>query len=258
MKSNYRQGKVPSMMAMLLTMLAVVVIFAGAAVPAHAQTPTTLHSFVQSSTDACEPEDNIVQGRDGNMYGVGVSCGTNGTGAVYKISTTGAESVVFSFPSTWSSCFSGLTLGSDGNFYGTCFTTPTGNGSIFQLTPAGVFTDKHDFNGVNGDTEPVYGPIQATDGNFYGVTGFDPFTCGNVYKLTSAGVYTSLHTFSGSDCGPASSLFQASDGNLYGTLFACAINSVTGGDACTRSARQAFSRKFSASRPQPGKIHVRV
>jgi hypothetical protein len=160
MKSNYRQGKVPSMVAMLLTMLAVVVIFAGAAVPAHAQTPTTLHSFVQGSTDACEPEDNIVQGRDGNMYGVGVSCGTFGGGAVYKISPAGAESVVLSFPSNWSSCFSGLTLGSDGNFYGTCFTNPGGNGGIFQLTPAGVFTDKHDFNGASGDTEPVYGPIQ--------------------------------------------------------------------------------------------------
>jgi uncharacterized repeat protein (TIGR03803 family) len=227
MKSNYRQGKVPSMMAMLLTMLAVVVMFAGAAVPAPAQTPTTLHAFQLGSTDACEPEDNIVQGRDGNMYGIGVTCGTS-SGAVYKISTTGTESVVFNFPSTWSSCFSGLTIGSDGNFYGTCFTTPTGNGSIFQLTPAGVFTDKHDFTGTNGDTEPVYGPIQATDGNFYGVTGFYPFTCGNVYQVTSAGVYTNLHTFSGSDCGPASSLFQASDGNLYGTLFACAINSGIG------------------------------
>jgi uncharacterized repeat protein (TIGR03803 family) len=224
MKSNYRQGNRPSRMAMLLTMLAVVVIFAGATVPSHAQTPTTLHAFQLGSIDACEPEDNIVQGRDGNMYGVGVSCGPNGTGAVYKISTTGAESVVFSFPSTWSSCFSGLTLGSDGNFYGTCFTTPTGNGSIFQVTPAGVFTDKHDFTGVNGDTEPVYAPIQATDGNYYGVTGYYPYSCGNIYKLTAAGVYTNLHTFSGSDCGPASSLFQASDGNLYGTLFACAIN----------------------------------
>jgi uncharacterized repeat protein (TIGR03803 family) len=228
MKSNYRQGKVLSIIAMLLSMLAVVVMFIGAAVPAPAQTPTTLHSFQQGQTDACEPEDNIVQGRDGHMYGVGVSCGTFGTGAVYRISTTGTESVVFNFPSTWSSCFSGLTLGSDGNFYGTCFTTPTGNGSIFQLTPAGVFTDRHDFTGTNGDTEPVYGPIQATDGNFYGVTGFYPFTCGNVYKLTSAGVYTNLHTFSGSDCGPASSLFQGSDGNLYGTLYACSINSGIG------------------------------
>jgi uncharacterized repeat protein (TIGR03803 family) len=228
MKSNYRQGKGPSMTVLLLTILAAVVAFAGSATPSQAQTPTTLHAFPLGSIDACEPEDNIVQGRDGNMYGVGVSCGTAGTGAVYKISTTGTESVVFSFPNTWSSCFSGLTLGSDGNFYGTCFTTPTGNGSIFQVTPVGVFTDKHDFTGANGDTQPTYGPIQATDGNYYGVTGFYPFSCGNIYKMTSAGVYTNLHTFSGSDCGPASSLFQASDGNLYGTLFACAINSGTG------------------------------
>jgi uncharacterized repeat protein (TIGR03803 family) len=227
MRLNHRQGRRSGTTAVLLTILVAVVMFAGAAVPAQAQTPTTLHSFQNGSTDACEPEDNIVQGRDGNMYGIGVSCGTI-SGAVYKISTTGTESVVFNFPSGWSSCFSGLTIGSDGNFYGTCFTTPTGNGSIFQLTPAGVFTDKHDFTGTNGDTEPVYGPIQATDGNFYGVTGYYPFTCGNVYKLTSAGVYTNLHTFSGSDCGPASSLFQASDGNLYGTLFACAINSGIG------------------------------
>jgi len=204
MKSNHRQGKRSGVMAMLLTMLAVVVIFAGVAIPAPAQTPTTLHSFQQVSTDACEPEDNIVQGRDGNMYGVGVTCGTNGTGAVYKISPAGAESVVFNFPSTWSSCFSGLTVGSDGNFYGTCFTNPGGNGGIFQLTPAGVFTDKHDFTNVNGDTEPLYAPIQATDGNYYGVTGYDPFSCGNIYQLTAAGVYKNLHTFSGSDCGPAS------------------------------------------------------
>jgi uncharacterized repeat protein (TIGR03803 family) len=215
--------------ALTLQVLFLVLFLAGVVVPAQAQTPTVLHSFLSGSTDVCEPEDNIVQGRDGNMYGVGVSCGNPGTGGVYKISTTGTESVVFNFPSTWSTCLSGLTLGIDGNFYGTCFTNPGGNGGIFQLTPAGVFTDKHDFTNTNGDTEPVYGPIQAADGNFYGVTGYYPFSCGNVYKLTAAGVYTSLHTFSGSDCGPASSLIQASDGNLYGTLNACAINASGGG-----------------------------
>jgi uncharacterized repeat protein (TIGR03803 family) len=228
MKSNDRQGKHSGMTAMLLIILAAVVMFAGAAVPAPAQTPTTLHAFQQVSTDACDPEDNIVQGRDGNMYGVGVTCGANGTGAVYKISPAGTESVVYSFPGTWSSCFSGLTLGNDGNFYGTCFTTPTGNGSIFQLTPAGVFTDKYDFTGANGDTEPVYAPVQATNGDFYGTTGYYPYTCGNVYQLTAAGVYKSLHTFSGSDCGPASSLFQASDGNLYGTLYNCTLGGSLG------------------------------
>jgi len=223
MKSNHSQSTRSGVIAMLLTALTTVVLFAMAA-PAQAQTPTLLYHFQMSHTDVCQPEDNFVQGRDGYMYGIGETCGANDGGGVYKISPTGVESVVFNFPLGWSSCFSGLTQGNDGNFYGTCFTTPTGNGSIFQLTPAGVFTDKYDFTGVNGDTEPVFGPIQASDGNFYGTTGYYPFTCGNVYKLTAAGVYTNLHTFTGSDCGPASSLFQASDGNLYGTLYTCSIN----------------------------------
>src|SRR5579863_4434427 len=125
----------PRAIAAVLTVLAA--FFAGV-VPSQAQTPTVLHSFLNGSTDVCAPEDNIVQGRDGNMYGVGATCGANGTGGVYKISPSGTESVVFNFPSTWSTCLSGLTMGNDGNFYGTCFTNPGGNGGIFQVTPAGV------------------------------------------------------------------------------------------------------------------------
>jgi uncharacterized repeat protein (TIGR03803 family) len=229
MKSNHTQGKLSGMMSVTLAMLAIVFMFA-IAIPAPAQTPTTLHGFSDVSTDACQPEDNIVQGRDGNMYGIGLYCGTNNTGAVYKISTTGVESIIYSFPSNYSFCFSGLTLGSDGNFYGTCFSTPAGSGAgaIFKLTPAGVFTDLHDFTNVNGDTEPLYAPIQAADGNYYGVTGYYPYTCGNVYQLTAAGVYKNLHTFSGSDCGPASSLIQGSDGNLYGTLYDCSLGGTLG------------------------------
>jgi uncharacterized repeat protein (TIGR03803 family) len=222
MKSNYRRkNKSSGISAMLIATLAAVVMFFGAAVQGHAQTPTTVYGFQDVPTDACQPENNIVQGRDGNMYGIGLYCGTNSTGAVYKISPSGAESVIYSFPSNWGFCFSGLTVGSDGNFYGTCFSTPAGNGSIFKLTPAGVFTDLHDFTGAYGDTEPIYAPIQAADGNYYGLTGYNPYSCGNVYKLTAAGAYTNLHTFSGSDCGPASSLIQASDGNFYGTLYNC-------------------------------------
>jgi hypothetical protein len=91
MKSNHRQGTGSSMMAMLLTMLAVVVVLAGAAVPAQAQTPTVIYNFPAYNGDACVPEGNIVQGRDGNMYGIGLSCGTSHTGAVYKISPSGAD-----------------------------------------------------------------------------------------------------------------------------------------------------------------------
>jgi uncharacterized repeat protein (TIGR03803 family) len=231
MNSNHRQGRRSGMTATRLAMLAAVVMFAAAAVPAQAQTPTVLHTFLLFPTDACSPEGNIVQGRDGNMYGGGAVCGANGSGAVYKISPAGVESMFFSFPEQWLHCGgAGLTLGSDGNFYGTCITgnPATGLGSIFRLTPAGVFTDLHDFTGVNGDSFPVYPPIQASDGNFYGVTGNEVQVCGNVYRMTPAGVYTNLHTFSDNPECHSSNLFQASDGNLYGTLAECALVSTAG------------------------------
>ncbi|MFI5118721.1 MAG: choice-of-anchor tandem repeat GloVer-containing protein, partial [Terriglobales bacterium] len=212
------------MTAIAVTVVAVLVMFAGMAVPAQAQTPTLLYTFMQT-TDACAPRGNVVQGRDGNMYGGGASCGANGSGAIYKISPAGVESVFYSFSGQWLNCGgAGLTLGNDGNFYGACESgnPATGMGSIFRLTPAGVFTDLYDFTGANGDSLPIYPPIQASDGNFYGVTGNEVQVCGNIYKLTPAGVYKNLHAFSGSDC-HSSNLFQAGDGNLYGTLANCNV-----------------------------------
>ena len=224
MKSNHRQDERSRMIAMALTMLAALFMTAGVAVAAQAQTPTLLHSFNDGTTDACAPRGNIVQGRDGNMYGGGGACA--GNGAIYKISPAGVESVFFNFPAQWTNCGgAGLTLGSDGNFYGACEggNPATGMGSIFRLTQAGVFTDLHDFTGANGDSLPMYPPIQASDGNFYGVSGNEVQVCGNVYKLTPAGVYTNLHTFVfGSEC-HSSNLVQASDGNLYGTLADCEV-----------------------------------
>ena len=76
MNSNHRQGKRSDMTAIAVTVIAVVVMFAGQAVPAQAQTPTVLYSFAGFNGDACSPRGNIVQGRDGNMYGGGAAaCG---------------------------------------------------------------------------------------------------------------------------------------------------------------------------------------
>ena len=221
---NGQQVRARNAVVIVFALLTLVFIFAAAAVPGQAQTPKVLHTFMQTQTDACAPRGNIVQGRDGNMYGGGGACA--GNGAIYKISPAGVESVFFYFPPQWSNCGgAGLTLGNDGNFYGACEggNPATGMGSIFRLTPAGVFTDLHDFDGTNGDSLPMYPPIQGSDGNFYGVSGNEVQVCGNVYKLTPAGVYKNLHTFAfGSEC-HSSNLFQASDGNLYGTLADCEV-----------------------------------
>jgi uncharacterized repeat protein (TIGR03803 family) len=223
MKSNHHQGKRSGVMG--LAMLAVVGIFAGA-VPAQAQTPTVIYSFPSYNGDLCNSQGTLVQGRDGYMYGTAAAtCSPNGSGGVYKISPTGAESVVInSFPTGWGGCGSGLTQGSDGNFYGTCQNGNSTNfGVIYRLTPAGVLTDLHDFTNVTGDAYPYQPPIQASDGNFYGTTGTPELgVCGTVYQLTAAGAYKTLHAFSGSDC-HSSILFQASDGNLYGTLTSCSL-----------------------------------
>jgi len=191
---------------------------AGVAVPAQAQTSTMLYSFVNGSSDAACPTGNIVQGRDGNMYGVGAACGrgSNMTGAVYKITPAGAESVLVNFPSNWSNCDAGFTLGRDGNFYGICSTLVGTNSSLlFRMTPAGVLTNLHGF--ATGD-EAKYAPIQGADGNFYGVTS------AIVYKMTPAGVVTTIHTFVSPDVQPLSNLYQASDGSLYGTITLCALS----------------------------------
>jgi len=236
----------PSQRTIAAVLTVFVFFFAGIAVPAQAQTPTVLYNFLNSSSDAAFPTGNIVQGRDGFMYGVGAASGrgANGTGAVYKISPAGVESVFFNFPAQFAGCISGLTLGTDGNFYGTCGNnTATGQGSIYRLTPAGVFTDLHDFASGGG----FYPPIQASDGNFYGVV--SP----GVYKMTPAGVFTMIHTFASPDVQPISNLTQASDGNLYATLTLCS----NGNRGCVyRSARQAFLPKFTSSSTRPAFLPV--
>jgi len=215
---NRRRHLVPTSLAAIALILLTLLLVSAGAVPALAQTPTTLYSFVNGSSDAACPSGNIVQGRDGTMYGVGAACGrgTNNTGAVYKITPAGAESVLVNFPSNWSNCDAGFTLGRDGNFYGICSTLVGTNSSfLFRMTPAGVLTSLHGF--AVGDLAK-YAPIQGADGNFYGVTSEI------VYKMTPAGVVTTIHTFVSPDVQPLSNLYQASDGALYGTITLCALS----------------------------------
>ncbi|HVR22601.1 MAG TPA: choice-of-anchor tandem repeat GloVer-containing protein, partial [Candidatus Polarisedimenticolia bacterium] len=156
--------------ALTLAALAVASFISASAVPSHAQlpTPTPLYGFQQEPTDVIEPSGPIAQGRDGNLYGTGVNRGANTRGGVFKITPSGTERLLVSFPNSFTegSCL-GLTLGMDGNFYGTCFGGGAHNfGLFYRVTPAGVLTDLYDFtvNGVGIQGAPVLG----ADGNFYG------------------------------------------------------------------------------------------
>jgi uncharacterized repeat protein (TIGR03803 family) len=114
---------------------------------------------------------------------------------------------------------SGLVQASDGNFYGTRPANSPGYGSVFRITPAGVFTTLMGPTGGDGGSDPEGGLVLATDGNFYGTTiAGGSYGRGTLFKLTPPlGFVHVIHAFNGTDgAQPIHSLIQGSDGFLYG------------------------------------------
>lgn len=153
------------------------------------------------------PWSSLVQGADGNLYGATDD-------SIFEISPAGTPTILQNVDgSPW-----GVILASDGNFYGTTYTGgPSGGGTVFRLTPTGVVTTLHNFEGPEG-AQPYDGVlVQSADGDLYGTTYFGgAFGYGVAYKITLSGTYTKLHDFNGSGVNPISALIQATDGNFYG------------------------------------------
>jgi uncharacterized repeat protein (TIGR03803 family) len=211
-------------------------------------TLTTLYNFCSQTgcVDGANPYAGVIQGTDGNFYGttyaggvVNASC-TVGCGTVYEISLQGGtwtETVLYSF-CTQTNCLdgagpsAGLVQGANGNFYGTTYAGGGGNcgqgcGTIFSITPQGIFTPLQTFNHTQG-AQFFSSLVQGADGNFYGTTeggGADNF--GTVFVFnTLAGTFTTLYSFAGGADGahPYAGLIQAIDGNFYGTTYAGGTN----------------------------------
>ncbi|HZT41518.1 MAG TPA: choice-of-anchor tandem repeat GloVer-containing protein [Chthonomonadaceae bacterium] len=134
-------------------------------------TLTTIYNFTGGS-DGNQPVGRLVQGTDGAFYGVTDFGGTNGEGAIYKVTSSGAFTSLHSFTGGTDGAFpvSGLIQASDGNFYGTAqFGGAHGDGDIYQITPSGTLTTLYSFSGSDG-ANPWSALVQAKDGNFYGAT----------------------------------------------------------------------------------------
>jgi uncharacterized repeat protein (TIGR03803 family) len=217
----------------LLTFVMLVLAFA-TPTSSHAQTYSALYEFGGKTGDPASPQYSgiIAQGRDGNLYSTAPATPVGGLcsfcGAVFKITPSGTLTVVYYFNDTAGSGytpFGGLTLGTDGNFYGTTKAGGTFNlGTVFKITAGGTLTKLYNFGTckypcVDG-SYPIAPPVQGSDGNFYGTT---PFTTngtndGMVYKITPAGKFTILYVFNGSSGAfPNDPLIQGTDGNFYGT-----------------------------------------
>jgi uncharacterized repeat protein (TIGR03803 family) len=182
---------------------------------------TTLHSFVGS--DGAHPNAALLQASDGNFYGTTAGGGIADNGTVFRVAD-GALTTLHRFQGAdGSHPESAFIEAYDGDLYATTVDGGSlGYGTVFRLTRAGQYSKVHDFTFVDG-AHPYAGLVQPPDLNFYGTTlGGGNLQYGTVFKLTPQGAITTLHEFCSQFLCPDGSLpygalFEATDGNLYGT-----------------------------------------
>jgi uncharacterized repeat protein (TIGR03803 family) len=192
---------------------------------ANAQTFRVLYNFGTHEGDPVNPAGIIAQGRDGSLYGVGLSS-TSFAEYGYEVTRSGVLTTLANLGGDYSGTNPsfGLSLGTDGEFYGTTSDGgPDSAGTIYKFTPGGVFATLYNFTSESGDFPyPLVPPIQGVDGDFYGTTAGGSAcnsgaSCGTVYAITPAGTFTELHTFDETDGESVfTALVQGTDGGLYG------------------------------------------
>jgi uncharacterized repeat protein (TIGR03803 family) len=111
--------------------------------------------------------NGVVQDAAGNLFGTTLFGGSAGDGTAFEITSTHQFKLLHSFTYGAGTDPNTLTLGNDGNFYGTTEGI-NGYGTIYRITPAGAYTTLHNFTYGGGSTVPYTGLHQAPDGNFYG------------------------------------------------------------------------------------------
>jgi uncharacterized repeat protein (TIGR03803 family) len=164
--------------------IALAILLGLATVPpsAHGQTFTVLHSF-KGGTDGESPVAGLVRDAAGNLYGTteyggGGTCFTgDGCGTVFKVDTTGKETVLHSFTGGADGAFplAGLILDEAGNLYGTteyggnlACNSGVGCGTVFKMDPTGKETVLYSFTGKEDIS--YRGRDPGCGGQLYGTT----------------------------------------------------------------------------------------
>ena len=188
---------------------------------------TVLHSFT-GTPDGNWPLARLVRDATGNLYGTTHQGGAFGWGMVFKLDTTGTETVLYSFAggADGGEPDAELILDAAGNLYGTTHYGGGGGcqdgcGTVFKLDTAGTETVLYRFQGNPDGGSPIAGLIRDAAGNLYGTTLYGGAVGkGIVFKLDTTGTETVLHSFVGSPTDgaiPYVGLVRDAAGNLYGT-----------------------------------------
>jgi uncharacterized repeat protein (TIGR03803 family) len=152
-----------------------------------------LHNFASDGSDGCVPHGGLTLADDGLLYGITCCGGANGNGNIFGIAADGSSfRDLYQFSALSGSAglnqfgsnvdgaqpFGSLAVGKDGKLYDvTASGGANGNGTVFSIDTAGLFTllrsfDASDAAGTNaygGATDS--GVVETASGTFWGVTG---------------------------------------------------------------------------------------
>lgn len=145
---------------------------------------TLLHSFTGGS-DGAVPYQGLAIGNEGELYGTTQSGGSSDDGTVFKITTNGVLSTVYSFQSLHGTVpYPPVAEGADGTLYG-MNDVGGGEGEIYQISTNGIFTVLLYFNGLDG-ASPTGGLVLGNGGAFFGITGSGGTNnAGTVFSMTA-------------------------------------------------------------------------
>jgi uncharacterized repeat protein (TIGR03803 family) len=176
---------------------------------------------ILDGTNGGNPQFGLVRGGDGNFYGNSAEGGTHSLGAVFRVTPGGEVTALtsFAFDTNGAAPSASLTLGPDGELYGTTSAGGTiGAGTIFKITTQGALTTLHSFQNAEGFVHQAALTV-GPDGNLYG-TSRDGGSAdmGSVFRITTNGAYATVASFIGTNGAiPMSELTAGPDGQLYGT-----------------------------------------
>jgi len=180
-----------------------------------------LHNFGGTPPKGANPSAGVVMDSAGNFYGTGVHGGAFAHGVVFKLDTTGHETVLHGFAGgDGANPYAGVVFDADGNLYGTTLNGgASGLGVVYKLDPTGVETVLHAFAGGADGQSPWAGIVLDSAGNLYGTTNNGGVAdVGTVYKVDPTGNETVLYSFTGKADGgfPMAGVILDPAGNLYG------------------------------------------
>lgn len=216
------------------------------------------------TTDAAYPDGDLVQGKDGWLYGMAPT-GINYNGVIFKVNTAGTTLTVLrklGAGTDGGNPHGSLIRAKDGYFYGQTSISGGGgySGTAFRfgydgsLTVIKRFTETTDGGGSNGSL------IQAPDGTFYGMTQYGgKYAKGTVFKIASGNSFSVLSHLNGSGSGnePQGSLVVGKDsayfgvGKYGGTYNSGTIFKICGG---VTTVLKSFNRNVDGSKPIGGLV----